>query len=303
MKSRLSRSCVFDTHRNIVKVLFHGQLDLSTRYYIDMEWCDLNLDHYIQGNWTKEIKLSAPFFIESPTCEQWIFAISLITQHILRGLVFIHGQREVHRDLKPNNGRYRELLSLTLVFFCSADGNWKIGDFGFVRAGSSVVAKQSLFGHGTAGYRAFELLREIDGNFTNKVDIFALGCIIFEMVTKKQAFCGDWDVREYALSQPPTPLNVEFAVPVDEAFRSLFVTIIHETLRSDPSSRPSARGLLREIVNPLVQHLESAAIRKGISIHPFSLLASSFNCPVGDVSWRAFARVSREDSRALAATC
>lgn len=147
---------------------------------------------------------------------------------------------------------------LTLVFFCGADSNWKIGDFGLVAPGSTVVAKTTLYGQGTAGYRAPEILRE-DGQYTNKVDIFALGCILFELATKTQAFTGDWAVRDYAISTSLTNLPVDFAKTVDENLKNVIVTIIHETLLPDPAARPSARGILKDMINPFVGRLEESS--------------------------------------------
>ena len=147
---------------------------------------------------------------------------------------------------------------LTLVFFCKADSNWKIGDFGLVAPGSTVVAKTTLYGQGTAGYRAPEVLRE-DGQYTNKVDVFALGCILFEFATKTQAFTGDWAVRDYAISTSLTNLPVDFAKTVDENLKTVIVTIIHETLLPDPTARPSARGILKDMIDPFVGGLEKSS--------------------------------------------
>ena len=154
---------------------------------------------------------------------------------------------------------YTPLDDLTLVFFCGTDSNWKIGDFGLTRPGTTVVAKTTLHGRGTAGYRAPEVLRE-DGRYTNKVDIFALGCILFELATKSQAFKGDWSIREYAISDSSTLLPVHYSRTIDDKVKNVIATIIHETLQPDPSSRPSAKGILNDIINPFVEKLEGSNI-------------------------------------------
>ena len=48
---------------------------------------------------------------------------------------------------------------------------------------------------GTESYRAPEILTNQKSN--NRADIFALGCIIFEIITSEKLFSSDWKVQEY----------------------------------------------------------------------------------------------------------
>jgi len=101
------------------------------------------------------------------------------------GLAAAHGQGIVHRDLKPEN------------LFLTADGRVKILDFGL--ATSSVSAESRVETRaaagpatepgqllGTVGYMAPE---QVQGTGTDgRSDLFALGCVLREMVTGRRPF-------------------------------------------------------------------------------------------------------------------
>lgn len=73
---------------------------MSTYYYLDMELCDFNLETHII-KW-KELKLSS-----APQKQHRFIEIKKIMSDISEGIVFIHQKREIHRDLKPQNGKQR----------------------------------------------------------------------------------------------------------------------------------------------------------------------------------------------------
>jgi serine/threonine protein kinase len=99
-----------------------------------------------------------------------------LTRQILEGLVEAHRLGVVHRDLKPQN------------IMIDRDGNAKIMDFGIARSlhtkgvtGTGVII-------GTPEYMAPEQAegRDVD----HRADIYALGAILFEMVTGRVPFEG-----------------------------------------------------------------------------------------------------------------
>jgi serine/threonine protein kinase len=69
-----------------------------------MELCDLNLDHYIQRKWPDGIKEKAPYFVNVDGTPTKLVQIWKIISDISSGLTFIHTKKEIHRDLKPQNG-------------------------------------------------------------------------------------------------------------------------------------------------------------------------------------------------------
>lgn len=93
---------------------------------------------------------------------------------------------------------------------------------------------------GTAGYRAPEIL-ENPSVFNNKVDIWAMGCVLFELVTGKAAFTGDMAVlNQYQLN---VELKIHWDDTFDKATRDAFQECIHLMVRNQFSSRPSASTL------------------------------------------------------------
>jgi serine/threonine protein kinase len=104
---------------------------------------------------------------------------------------------------------------------------------------SSTTAKTSL-ARGTVGYRAPELLSE-EATFTKKVDIWALGCILYELAVGKKVFPFDFDTREYAVAKKM--LQISLPSSIDEDIQSPLSNLIREMLRITPKDRPSAEEL------------------------------------------------------------
>ena len=89
-----------------------------------------------------------------------------------------------------------------------------------------------MYARGTSSYRAPELIR--DDRYTNKVDIWAFGCILFEVVFKEKVFAGDFAVLQYA-SSPVLKLKSDVS--------DILTQTIHDTLAVDPAKRPRAEQL------------------------------------------------------------
>src|SRR5204863_6843291 len=102
-----------------------------------------------------------------------------------RGLAAAHDKAIVHRDLKPEN------------VFLLRDGQVKILDFGLAaQALSSTGATQTAAALtdpgtvlGTVGYMAPEQVRGLATDA--RADLFALGAVLYEMLTGRRAFSGD----------------------------------------------------------------------------------------------------------------
>ena len=89
-------------HQNshLVRIIKHGSLQGSQYYHVDMELCELNLAQYIKREWPDIVKSGRYFIaIEGSMAHIWD-----IVKDIAFGLAFLHGIKEVHRDLKPQNG-------------------------------------------------------------------------------------------------------------------------------------------------------------------------------------------------------
>src|SRR5271170_3594529 len=92
---------------------------------------------------------------------------------------------------------FLERLTCAVLYSCESSA-WKLADFGLSCEGSSKTNRPTQYGRSTPGYRAPELLEsDGDATYTNKVDIWALGCILYELATRKRAFKNDWEVFQY----------------------------------------------------------------------------------------------------------
>ena len=178
-----------------------GQLSSPSYYFIDMELCDLNLEDYIKR--TPELQ-RVPFMTAELPSRLRMVMIWHIMNDVLNGLVFIHAASCVHRDIKPrnSNNNYRlspHTLADLIVLYAHTLDAWKIADFGLATACIPGLAQTTYLARGTTGYRAPELLDE--SRYTNKVDIWAMGCILYEVVTGRKAFDTDQVVRDRSLQK------------------------------------------------------------------------------------------------------
>ncbi len=124
-----------------------------------------------------------------------------IMDAVLSGLVAAHSAGIVHRDVKPENVLLAE------------DGRIKIGDFGLARATSANTATgQQLLG--TIAYLAPELVTR--GTADARSDIYALGIMLYEMLTGEQPYKGDQPMQiafQHATESVPRPSIRNSAVP------------------------------------------------------------------------------------------
>jgi len=135
------------------------------------------------------------------------------------------------------------------VLFSIATRVWKVTDFGLTSEGTSTGLRSSRYGRGKHCYRAPELVRESNMSFNNKADLWALGCILYELIANQKAFSDDYDVLRYA--RTPNLLQLGEG----ETYQSLSTFYVPALLALDPMMRPSVRKLkpLSEMSRALVK--------------------------------------------------
>jgi len=161
-----------------------------------------------------------------------------IAAGVARGLSAAHAKGVVHRDLKPEN------------IMITRDGRVKVLDFGIAklratevepdgRTSAAPLQTAPLVVMGTAGYMAPEQVRGLPAD--ERADLFALGVILFELLTGRRAFDRESRIETLnaILHDDPPPL-VNPSAPVPQVVER----IVQRCLEKDPDARfQSARDL------------------------------------------------------------
>jgi serine/threonine-protein kinase len=161
------------------------------------------------------------------------------SRQIADGIAAAHDRGIVHRDLKPEN------------LVVTPDGRVKILDFGVAKARHSgtdtaetvpaITRPGALLG--TIGYMAPEQLRGQPAD--HRIDLFAFGAILQEMLTGARAFLGETDVETIAAI---LTREIENPAVADPAIPFAVGAIVCRCLAKDPQERfQSARELLQAL--------------------------------------------------------
>ncbi|MFJ3387178.1 MULTISPECIES: Stk1 family PASTA domain-containing Ser/Thr kinase [unclassified Lysinibacillus] len=172
------------THPNIVSVYDVG--DDGDLHYIVME--------YVQGKTLKQyIQEFAPI---SPARSVHIM------KQLTSAIANAHENHIIHRDIKPQN------------ILMDAEGNVKITDFGIAMTLSATSFTQTNSVLGTVHYLSPEQAR--GGTATNKSDIYALGIVLYELLTGELPFSGESAVSialKHLQSETPSVRAFDATIP------------------------------------------------------------------------------------------
>ncbi|PSL39362.1 serine/threonine-protein kinase [Labedella gwakjiensis] len=160
-----------------------------------------------------------------------------IMDAVLTGLAAAHRAGIVHRDVKPEN------------VLLADDGRIKISDFGLARAASANTATgQALLG--TIAYLSPELVTR--GIADTRSDIYALGIMMYEMLTGEQPYKGEQPMQiayQHANDSVPRPSARNAEVPDELDDLVLWAT------ERDPEQRPANAGELLERLHEIERQL------------------------------------------------
>ena len=140
-------------------------------------------------------------------------------------LNYIHSKKIVHADLKPHN-----------VLLHGKDYDVKLADFGI----SQALSRNYNQLHEMAGSLAYSSPELLSGEpYNEKTDVWALGCLLYEMITLKLAYGGgsEESIRQRIIDKDPP----SFSKTVSDDLRVLY----DMCMKKDPKERASVKQLLQ----------------------------------------------------------
>ena len=205
------------SHPNIVHC-FGGSCESKQRFYA-ME--------YVPGG------TLADYLIEKGPLP-WEVAIDFAIQ-MCEALQYAHERGVTHRDVKPGN------------FLLTKSGQLKLSDFGL----ASIVSHGRLTASGrTVGTILYMAPEQIRGEtVTNRVDLYALGCVLFEMLVGFTPYIGSTagEVLQRHLKDPvPHVASLVPNCPLE------LDQLIYELLAKNPASRPASAADVASRLNGIL---------------------------------------------------
>jgi len=217
-------------HRGIVDIFSFGQLPTREHYFV-ME--------FLQGNaFDKLIKTQAP--VPFAQALAWI-------EETCEALQAAHESGIIHRDIKPSNiflvdtGRGRPYVKLL---------DFGIAKLGALKGEATPQTRASVV-IGTPDYMSPEQAR--GKPISPATDIYALGCVLFELVTARRPFKGENSLQTMFMHvEEPAPRASSFNRSVMPELDDLLLW----TMQKEPAERPPSAEALRQAC----EHLRSLMV-------------------------------------------
>ena len=165
---------------------------------------------------------------------------------VCRALEFAHGQGVIHRDLKPGN-----------IWLAEA-GVAQIGDFGLAVSLDRSRLTQHGMMIGTVAYMPPE--QALGGDVTPQADLYALGAMLYEMVTGRPPFLGDDPtavISQHINTAPVAPSWLTEHCPPE------LEELILRLLAKDPGERPASAAEVLSVLERVDPGQKSASHADG----------------------------------------
>jgi len=222
---------------------------------------------YIDGETLGEI-VKRKALLPLPKRIQWV-------EDLCSGLAYAHRQGVIHRDIKPAN------------LMVDTEGTLKILDFGLARRDASKFTQSHVI-IGTPNYMSPEQIR--GQNLDTRSDIFAVGALLYEVLTYKEAFPGAiHQTMHKILHEEPEPIET-YLPDSDPQLQK----ILARAIVKDRDGRYSDLSVMKNELAEARQRMESAAIDSATM--PLSRDAR-FEAPTSPMPTRGSAPASSHGSR------
>lgn len=158
--------------------------------------------------------------------ESLAFMLDTIIQQAIEGLYFMHTKNWIHLDIKPDN------------YLIGRDGTTKLIDFTIAekkKKGLSRLLHRSKVAKGTRSYMAPEQIRRKVCD--ERTDIYAFGCVMYELVTGKPPYTGDTPndlLNRHLSASIPSPIVHNDNVTKD------FADLTRKMMAKKPDARPDS---------------------------------------------------------------
>lgn len=202
-------------HPNVVTLYAHTILDMgrTKEALLVMEFCEKSLVNVLESR-------GGAYFEEKQVLS--------IFRDVCNAVFAMHSQSLpiAHRDLKAEN------------LLLGPDGLWKLCDFGststnhkrFEKPEEMGIEEDNIRKHTTPAYRAPEMWDLLRRDLINeKVDIWALGCLLYRICYFKSAFDGESKLQI---------LNGNYRIPDLPKYSSPVIDLIRDMLQASPDDRP-----------------------------------------------------------------
>lgn len=206
-------------HPHIVALRDHFLTEASLELVIVMEYCD---GGDLRGEVKRRTEVTPPNRIPEAQIMTWFVQLTL-------ALNYMHQRHILHRDLKSSN--------IFLIANASDGHDVKIGDFGISRVleGTVDVAATVV---GTPYYMSPEVCKAEPYGF--KSDIWALGCVLYEMCMLKHAF------ESQSLLGLVYKIVSETYDPIPSQYSIDLKNLIDRVLDKSHYTRPSGKDLIAD---------------------------------------------------------
>eukprot|EP00069_Balaena_mysticetus_P001425 bmy_15279T0 len=249
-------------HPNIVQ--YRESFEENGSLYIVMDYCE-------GGDLFKRINAQKGILFQEDQILDWFVQICLALKHV-------HDRKILHRDIKSQN------------IFLTKDGTIQLGDFGIARVLNSTVELVRTC-IGTPYYLSPEICE--NKPYNNKSDIWALGCVLYEMCTLKhaeksidcQSDMAWWILDLYfkELFEAGNMKNLVLKIisgsfpPVSLHYSYDLRSLLSQLFKRNPRDRPSVNSILEKgfIAKRIEKFLSPQDLSK-IYIKSISLIAEEF---------------------------